>query len=133
MPVLSILIFLPIAGAVALMLLPRSQEANAKVIASLVALATLIVGVLMYAGFDRTDMLLQFTERRTWIDAADAGFNVQYFIGIDGLSATLMLLNAFLFVVAMLISWNITLRPREYFAWLLALETAVMGCSRHRT
>ncbi len=52
---------------------------------------------------------------------------MQYFVGVDGLSATLMLLTGILFVVAILVSWNVTLRPREYYAWLMVLETAVMG------
>ena len=124
---LSLLIFLPVLGAVAVMLLPRAQESYAKVIATVVATVNLALAVAMYAGFEQLNSALQYTERRTWIDAADVGFDVQYFIGIDGLSATLMLLTGFLFVVATLVSWNITLRPREYFGWLLILETAVMG------
>jgi NADH-quinone oxidoreductase subunit M len=124
---LSLLIFLPILGAIAVMLLPRAQEGNAKVVAAVVAAVNLALAGAMYVGFDQLDSALQFTERRTWIDSTDVGFKVQYFLGVDGLSATLMLLTGFLFVVAMLVSWNVTLRPREYYAWLLVLETAVMG------
>jgi NADH-quinone oxidoreductase subunit M len=122
-----LLIFLPVLGAVAVMLLPRAQAGNAKIVAALVATVNLALAVAMYAGFDQLDSALQFSERRTWIDAADVGFDVQYFIGVDGLSATMMLLTGFLFLVAALVSWNIELRPREYYAWLLLLETAVMG------
>jgi NADH-quinone oxidoreductase subunit M len=124
---LSLLIFLPIAGAIALLLIPKAQESYTKVVASAVALANLMVAVWMYVDFDQVDNALQFTERQTWIDSADVGFKVQYFVGVDGLSATLILLTGLLFVVATLISWRIELRPREYFAWLLALETAIMG------
>ncbi|MPZ50050.1 MAG: NADH-quinone oxidoreductase subunit M [Dehalococcoidia bacterium] len=126
-PLLSLLLFLPIAGAIACLVLPRSQEGKARVVATVFTLANLAIALALFASFDQGDNALQFAERRTWIDAADAGFNVQYFIGVDGLSATLVLLTGLLFLVAALISWNITLRPREYFAWLLALETAVMG------
>ncbi len=125
---LSLLIFLPLLGAVAVMLLPRAQETNAKV--------------------HRRDRGRASTWRWPWrctpastsstapsssrsarpgSTPADAGFDVQYFVGVDGLSATMMLLTGLLFVVAALISWNVELRPREYFAWLLVLETAVMG------
>ena len=52
---------------------------------------------------------------------------MQYAVGVDGLSVTMVLLTGILFVVATLISWRIDLRPREYFAWLLVLETAVLG------
>lgn len=124
---LSLLIFLPILGAIAVMLLPRAQEGNAKVVAAVVAAVNLAIAGAMYAGFDQLDSALQFTERRTWIDSSDVGFNVQYFLGVDGLSATLMLLTGFLFLIAVLVSWNVSLRPREYYAWLMVLETAVMG------
>jgi NADH-quinone oxidoreductase subunit M len=127
LPLLSALIFLPVAGAVALMLLPKSQEGNAKYLAVAIAVANLVIAGVMYVGFDQIDPLLQYTERRTWVDAQDAGFDVQYFLGVDGLSATLILLNAFLFVIGTLVSWRIDVRPREYFAWMLVLETAIMG------
>jgi NADH-quinone oxidoreductase subunit M len=127
LPVLSLLIFLPIAGAIAVLLLPSSQEARAKVVASLVAAANLVIALVMFVGFEQVNGALQYVERRTWIGATDLGFDVQYFVGVDGLSATMMLLTGFLFLVATLISWNVSLRPREYYAWLLALQTAVMG------
>jgi NADH-quinone oxidoreductase subunit M len=125
--VLSFLIFLPAAGAVASFLLPRAREQNARGLAALITGANLVAALLMFSRFEKDDGALQFVERQTWIGAGDADFDVQYFLAVDGLSATLMLLTAFLFVVATLVSWNITLRPREYFAWLLLLETAVMG------
>ena len=59
--------------------------------------------------------------------AQSAGFEIQYFLGVDGLSLVMILLTTFLFVVSVLISWNVVLRPKEYFAWLLVLETGVLG------
>jgi NADH-quinone oxidoreductase subunit M len=125
--VLSFLVFLPVAGAIATLFLPRTQERHARVIATLVAAINLVAALVMYAGFETADPALQYVQRVTWIDSGDVGFDVQYFLGVDGLSATMMLLTAFLFVVATLVSWSIEMRPREYFAWLLGLETAVMG------
>ncbi len=124
---LSVLIFLPAAGAIALMLLPREQERHARVLATTVALINLVLAVLLFGSLDQADPALQFVERLTWIPADDLGFNLQYFIGIDGLSATMILLTGLLFLVAMLISWRVSPRQREYFAWLLVLETAVIG------
>lgn len=124
---LSLLIFLPLLGAAAVLVLPKAQEQNARWVAALFAAINLALSLVMFVGFDRTDAGLQYLARQTWIDAAAAGFDVQYFVAVDGLSATLVLLTGFLFLVAALVSWNITLRPREYFAWLLALETAVIG------
>jgi len=122
---LSLLIFLPIAATLALLVMPRDQERNAKYIAAIFAAINLALALAMYIDFDSLDMALQFTERVEWIETSN--FTVQYFVGVDGLSATMMLLTGFLFLVAVLISWRIELRPREYFAWLMALETAVMG------
>lgn len=124
---LSFLLILPLIGAIACFALPRRLEGNARILAVGVAAVNLVAAVLLFAGFDTTDPQLQFSERRTWIDAADLGFDVQYFVGVDGLSVTMILLTGLLFLVAMLISWNVSLHPRQYFAWLLALETAVIG------
>jgi NADH-quinone oxidoreductase subunit M len=124
---LSLLIFIPIAGAALVMLLPREHEYQAKYLAAGVAAINLVLAVALFAGFDQSNDALQFTARETWIDAKDVGFDVQYFVGVDGLSVVLMLLTGGLFVVATLISFGVTLRQREYYAWLLALETAVMG------
>jgi NADH-quinone oxidoreductase subunit M len=125
--VLSFLIFFPVLGAVLSLALPREQEGNAKYVGGAAALAGFAGSILLFLRFDRDVDSLQFVERVSWIKAADAGFVVQYHLGVDGLSAVLVMLTGLLFLVAALISWNITLRPREYFAWLLVLETAVMG------
>ena len=122
---LSLLIFLPVVAAMALILLPRSLEQYAKYVAASFAVLNLVLALAMYIDFDNLNIALQYSERVEWIDASN--FTVQYFVGVDGLSATMMLLTGFLFLIAVLISWRIELRPREYFAWLMVLQTAVMG------
>ncbi len=124
---LSVLLFLPILGAIAVLLLPKSQEGNARALAAILTTVNMVLAIVMFVSFDRNDDAMQFVQRMTWIDAGDAGFDIQYVVGVDGLSATMVLLTGLLFVVASLVSWNVTLRQREYFAWILALETAVMG------
>ena len=52
---------------------------------------------------------------------------LNFAVGVDGLSLPLVLLTAFLGLVSTLISWSIELRPKEYFAWLLVLETSLLG------
>ena len=54
-------------------------------------------------------------------------FTLHYAVGVDGLSLAMVMLTAFLFLVAALVSWRIELRPREYFAWMLILETSLLG------
>ncbi len=124
---LTFLVFFPVLGAIVIATLPREQERQAKLMALAVTGAVLVVSLVVFGLFDRGEEGLQFTERFRWIRAGEAGFDIQYFLGIDGLSLTMVILTTFLFVVATLISWSIGLRPKEYFAWLLALETGVLG------
>jgi NADH-quinone oxidoreductase subunit M len=125
---LTFLVFFPVIGALGIVTLPRAQEQQAKWMALAVSGAVLAWAVVIFALFDRdSEELLQFTEQFRWIRADEAGFDIQYFLGVDGLGLTMVLLTGFLFVVAVLVSWNVELRSREYFAWLLALETGVMG------
>jgi NADH-quinone oxidoreductase subunit M len=124
---LTFLVFLPVVGALVIATLPREQERQAKWMALAVTGAVLVVSIVVFATFDRNATGLQFTERYRWLRAENVGFDVHYFLGVDGLSLTMVILATFLFVVATLISWNIELRPKEYFAWMLALETGVLG------
>ena len=124
---LTFLVFLPVLGALVIMTLPRAQERQAKLMALAVTGVVLVVSLVAFGLFDRGEAGLQFTERFRWIRADTAGFDIQYFLGVDGLGLTMVILTTFLFVVATLVSWKIDLRPKEYFAWILALETGVLG------
>ena len=124
---LTFLVFFPVLGAIVIATLPRGQERQAKYMALAVTGVLLIVSLVMFGLFDRGAEGLQFTESFRWIDAGDAGFEVQYFLGVDGLSLTMVLLTTLLFTVGVLISWKVDLRTKEYFAWLLALQTGVLG------
>ena len=141
-PILSILIFLPLAGAALIALLPDERipwtrpllarlpgdtQAQAKWLALFLTLATFGIALALFVLFDRDQAGFQFTDEFLWISAQEAGFNVSYAFGVDGLSIPLVLLTTLLSVVAVLISWRIDLRPKEYFIWLLVLETAVLG------
>ena len=140
-PVLSLLIFLPLLGALLIALMPGrhtrtewlvqnapgSASDYPKWIALGISLAALIIALVMFILFDRSAAGFQFIDEFDWISAEAVGFNVNYAFGVDGLSMPLVLLTAFLSVVAVLVSWRIDLRPKEYFAWLLVLETSVLG------
>jgi len=122
---LTFIVFFPLLGAIAVATLPREEEWRAKQVAALVTTATLAASVIVLTLFERDEAGFQFVERFRWIEAG--GFDIQYFLGIDGINLVMVMLTTLLFVLAMLISWNIELRPREYFAWLLVLETGVLG------
>jgi len=120
--ILSTILFLPVAGAIVLALL-RLPDKGLKQVAALFAGVTFLLAVLMFADYDRSEGGLQFVERYTWIESISA----EYFLGVDGLSAPLFLLTAFLGFLSVFISWNIKERVREHFAWLLILEFSIMG------
>ena len=86
---LTFLVFFPVLGAIVIATLPRDQERQAKYMALAVTGVLLIVSLVMFGLFDRGAEGLQFTESFRWIDAGDAGFEVQYFLGVDGLSLTM--------------------------------------------
>ena len=79
----------------------------------------------MFIAYDRGDGGYQFVNDVTWLDSDISDFDLNYAVGVDGLSLPLVALTAFLSLVALLISWNIDLRPKA--AWLLVLETALLG------
>ncbi|MBI2867580.1 MAG: NADH-quinone oxidoreductase subunit M [Chloroflexi bacterium] len=119
---LTAIVFLPAAGAALLALFFRDPQ-KVRIWAALVTLATLVLTVVMYVSFNRDSADFQFAERLNWLSE----FNVQYLLGVDGLSAPLVLLTGLLGFCSVLVSWGISLRPKEYFIWLLVLETGVMG------
>ena len=123
----TLLIFLPLAVAAVIAFLPKSQEQNARWVAAAGATAAFAIAIALFIAYDRGDAGYQWVDETTWIDSGIATFNVNYAVGLDGLSLPLVALTAFLSLVAVLISWNITLRPKEYFAWLLVLETSLLG------
>jgi NADH-quinone oxidoreductase subunit M len=122
---LSVLVFLPAAAGVLCLLLPRSAEQNAKYIALLGSLAALAVSLVMFAQFDQSDTAFQFVERQTWVDVAS--FELEYHLGVDGLSMPLVVLTTFLTLAAVLVSFSVTNRPRAYYAALLVLSSSVLG------
>ena len=124
---LTLAIFLPIAGALAIILLPKEEEHRAKVIAAAVTAVVLALVAFMFIDYDRDKAGYQFIDSTTWLDSDFSNLKLKYAVGVDGLSLPLVLLTAFLGLISVLISWRIDLRPKEYFAWLLVLETSLLG------
>ena len=125
-PYLSAILFLPVVGLIIIALLPRPQQRTIKLIALVFALASFALSIAVFCLFDRSAGFIgqiQFQEELSWIPA----INAFYHLGVDGLSLPLVILMTFLGVLAVLVSWNIQLRPKEYFIWLLLLETSILG------
>jgi len=122
-PYLSAIIFLPVIGAIIIALLPGANPRRIKLTAAFFTAVSFALSLALFAMFDRSIDGPQFVEQLSWIPA----FNVQYFMGVDGLSLPLVLLTTFIGFLAVLISWKVDLRIKEYFAWLLLLEMGILG------
>ncbi len=123
---LSTIVFLPVVGLVIIALLPKPQQKTIKLIALIFTLASFALSIAVFCLFDRSAGAIgqiQFEEKLSWIPA----INAFYHVGVDGLSLPLVILMTFLGVLAVLVSWNIQLRPKEYFVWLLLLESSILG------
>lgn len=124
---LSFIIFLPIAAIAAIALLPRERESWAKWIAAGVSAVVLALTLVLFAAYDRDPGGFQFINSHVWMESDFVEFTLRYAVGVDGLSLALVALTGFLFLVAVLISWRIELRPKEYFVWIMLLETSLLG------
>jgi NADH-quinone oxidoreductase subunit M len=119
---LNYILWLPFLGGIALLFVP---EDKIKKTALGVSFLTLILNAVLYFNFDNTiaGMQPQFTIKESWIK----NFSINYFLNVDGISLSLLLLNALLFVICILCSWNIQKKIRSYFTLLLFLQTAIFG------
>lgn len=123
-PHLSVLIFFPILGGLSLLIVPRQQTATIRLMALLVSLIELILCLPVVLLFDKTTYLFQFREHHPWINV----LNINYSLGIDGISILFLLLTALIMVLAILVSWeSVTDKVQEFFVALLLLEGAMMG------
>ena len=120
---LTTIIFLPVVGAILIAFIPGLSGRLIRWLAALFTFVPLALSIYLFAIFDRSAGGIQFEEKLSWIPA----INAHYHLGVDGLSLPLVILMAFLGFLVVLISWKIDLRPREYFAWLLLLETSILG------
>jgi NADH-quinone oxidoreductase subunit M len=121
---LTWIVFLPAIGAILIAFLPGLSGRAIKWLAAAFTFVSLALSLYLFAIFDRSLVgVIQFEENFSWIPA----INAYYHLGVDGLSLPLVVLMAMLGFLVVLISWKIDLRPREYFAWLLLLETSILG------
>ncbi|MFA7249227.1 MAG: NADH-quinone oxidoreductase subunit M [Dehalococcoidia bacterium] len=124
---LTLFLVLPLVGAIVSVLMPKERDQDAKWLALGFSGAAFVVSIMVFALFDARVDSYQFVDTFEWISAPDAGFVIRYTVGVDGLSVPLVLLLGLLTVVSVLVSWRIEVKPRQYFAWLLLMETSVAG------
>jgi len=121
---LTVVTFLPAAGALALLLVPRRAEAALRGAGLGVALATLALSLPLWVGFDPASPEYQFVQYAPWMPSIGIGYHV----GIDGISLLLVLLTTFLTPVALASAWRaIEDRTKEFVVVMLLLETGMLG------
>ncbi|KJR99385.1 MAG: NADH:ubiquinone oxidoreductase subunit M [Desulfobulbaceae bacterium BRH_c16a] len=121
-PILSVLIFLPLAGA--LLLLFMKNESMCRYVALITSSVVALLSIQLLFDFDRTTDKFQFVEQHPWIEA----FNIQYIVGVDGISILLIILTTFIMPFCVLASWSyIKTRVQAFMICLLIMETAMVG------
>ena len=120
-PLLSLSIWLPILGGVIVLM---SGEQGARRLALLFAIATFAVTIPLYTGFDITTQAMQFREFLPWLPS----FNINYHLGIDGISLPLIVLTSFITILVLIAGWgSIEQRVSQYMASFLILEGVMIG------
>jgi NADH-quinone oxidoreductase subunit M len=119
---LSWMVFFPLIGAAALLCLPSDRKGLIRATATLATIPGLIGSMILLRNFD-PNAGLQFTQHVPWIPA----YNIEYFVGVDGLSVTMVLLTSLLSFLCMIASFGIEKAVKGYFALFLLLETGMMG------
>ena len=123
-PLLSMIVFLPLLGALVLAGIPRAHVNALRWGALVVMLVTFGVSLALYALFDLALPGMQLSERVAWISSV----GIFYHLGVDGISLPLVLLTTFISPIALLGAWHsITTKVKEFAMFMLLLETAMLG------
>jgi NADH-quinone oxidoreductase subunit M len=125
MGLLSLAIWMPIAVGAILIALGRDEHARiVRWVALLGAIASFLITLPIYIGFDNSTAAMQFVENTSWIQR----FNVNYHLGVDGISLWFVLLTAFINVIVVIASWeSITVKVNQYMGAFLILSGLMIG------
>ena len=123
-PLLSLILFLPLMGAALLLFIPKENGNAIRWIANLFGLVGFLISLPLWFWYGSEDAQFQFVERIPWIPSVGA----EYFLGVDGFSSLMVLLATLFGSIAILSSWTaITERMKEYYIFLLILQTGMIG------
>lgn len=124
LPILSIVTFFPLLGAILLFMIDRENDRLLKGLAFVVTVIDFLISLYLLYKFDATTPNMQFTEHYSWIER----LGISYYVGIDGISLLLFLLTTFLMPICILCSWNyIKEHVKEFVIFMLILEVAMLG------
>ena len=122
-PILSVIVFSPIVVGLLILLFPAERKEEIRVTALAAAFAAMLLSLWVYFSYDKAAAGYQFIEQIPWLPP----LGISYHVGVDGMSAPLVLLTGVVMFTGVLISWGIDDRPREFFAFLFILATGVFG------
>ena len=123
---LTLLTFFPLLGILVLLFTNREAKNNIRWIALGTSLVTFVISIWVLTQFNASNVNLQLVAKYDWITVA--GWNIQYHLGLDGLSILLVLLTAFLSPISILSTWTaVEDRVKEFMIYFLLLEVGMMG------
>jgi NADH-quinone oxidoreductase subunit M len=122
-PILSIIIFTPLAAGLLILAVPAERKQWIRGIALSAAALTLLLTLFVYIRYDISAGGYQFLEKSPWLPA----MGISYHVGVDGISVPLILLSGLVLLSGVLVSWKVEDRPREFFAFLMFLGASVLG------
>jgi NADH-quinone oxidoreductase subunit M len=120
---LTYMVFCPVVGMAVVLCLPGAAHNLIKWVSAAATVPPLLLAAWLFVNFDRTQAGFQFVEHYPWIPS----FNIEYFVGVDGISITMVLLTALLSFLCIFASWGIDKAVKGYFALFLLLDAAMMG------
>ena len=123
-PILSLLIWLPIFGGLAIITAGENRASLARVMALAVSGLTFFLSILLFTAFDASTAAMQFTEIKPWIET----FDIFYSLGVDGFSVPLILLTTFFGVLVVIAAWEVIQQNvHQYMAAFLIMEGLMVG------
>lgn len=135
---LTYIVFIPLLGAAVVAFLPNTQRAIYKWVALASLSLSLVLTILLIANFEISasgaiaeESHLQFVEKAEWFNISLGSFgevSVDYFLGVDGINISLILLSAIVLLIGVISSWKIERQLKGYFSLYLLLSTSVLGC-----
>src|SRR3989338_3767558 len=120
---LSLIIFVPLLGALALLFVKKEKMAFIKIFSIFISIIPLLISLFLLAAFNSKAVGFQFQEIAQWIPA----LGIKYHLGIDWISLPMLLLTVLLSTISIIYSWNIKDRVKEYFIAFLVLESGMLG------
>ena len=124
--ILSWVTFTPVLGVLVLLFLPKDRRNLLRWVAVLTSMVAFGLSLVMLAQFDQTNASLQMVERLPWFQLA--GMQIEYFLGVDGLSVLLVLLTTFLTPISIISTWSaVEDRVKEFLIFFLLLEVGMVG------